>query len=210
MELGPRAESRAGRGHGTIGAGVLWYRQEHLVLVDGNNFTGQPRSMSGEIGMSQKAKRVWTAGAVGVAVLAVAVAGLLIWQVHLRAATAEEGGGAAPLDPATYRGVSELRSRVRLSDATLAAMGCSQTTVETILARAVHEDVPSSWIARPSGFDCGPSALRSGPAVSKVRSTASKPGGKHLLPSRHIVHGGWAFMNDVGWEIGDVNRLVRR
>ncbi|HUT01714.1 MAG TPA: hypothetical protein VM031_04620, partial [Phycisphaerae bacterium] len=67
--------------------------------------------------MSQKAKRVWTAGAVGVAVLAVAVAGLLIWQVHLRAATAEEGGGAAPLDPATYRGVSELRSRVRLSDA---------------------------------------------------------------------------------------------
>jgi len=85
--------------------------------------------------MSQKAKRVWTAGAVGVAVLAVAVAALLIWQVHLRAATAGEGGGAEPLEAATYRGVSELRSRVRLSDATLAAMGCSQTTVETILGR---------------------------------------------------------------------------
>jgi len=69
--------------------------------------------------MSQKAKRVWTAGAVGVAVLAVAVAALLIWQVHLRAATAGEGGGAEPLEAATYRGVSELRSRVRLSDATL-------------------------------------------------------------------------------------------
>ena len=149
--------------------------------------------------MSQKAKRVWTAGAAGVAVLAAAVAALVIWQVDLRAATAGEGGGAEPLEAATYRGVSELRSRVRLSDATLAAMGCSQTTVETILARVIHEDVPSSWIARPSGFDCGPSALRSGPAVSKVRSTASKPGGKHLLPSRHIVPEGWAFMNDVGW-----------
>ena len=82
--------------------------------------------------------------------MAVAVAALVIWQVNLRPATAEEGGGAAPWDAATYRGVSELRSRVRLSDATLAAMGCSQTTVETVLGRfrTWWQANRVAWVAR--------------------------------------------------------------
>jgi len=73
--------------------------------------------------MSQRARRAWAAGVVGLVALGAVAAAFLIWQADLSPAAAEEGG-AAPWDAATYRGVSELRSRVRRPGAgALAGLG---------------------------------------------------------------------------------------
>jgi len=83
--------------------------------------------------MSQRAKRVWTAGVAGLPAAGVAIAALLVCQIHVNWARAEGAPaetGPEPLDPVTWSRVRELRERLRLSDGTLAAMACTQETAE--------------------------------------------------------------------------------
>ena len=116
--------------------------------------------------MSQKAKRVWTAGVVGLSAMGVAVAALLIWEICVEPAHAAPAGPgqAEALEPASYAGVSELRGRLRLSDATLAAMGCSQAAAETIFGRlrTWWETNRVAWLARRDAV----AAARDSPGTS--------------------------------------------
>jgi len=80
--------------------------------------------------MSRKAKRMYTAGVVGVLALGMLVGGVVIWQMHVGAATAGEGpptpsGAAASeeeaLEPDAYSDIVRLRPVLRLSDQVMAA-----------------------------------------------------------------------------------------
>jgi hypothetical protein len=103
--------------------------------------------------MSERSRRVWTARVVGLAAAGIAVAALLIWHIHIAAVKAEDAPEAAPsepLDPVTYARVSELRGRLRLSDATLAGMACDGQTAEAVLMRVLTWDRANgtAWVAR--------------------------------------------------------------
>jgi hypothetical protein len=118
--------------------------------------------------MSQKAKRVWTAGVVGFAGLGVAAAALLIWQIDANAARAEEAspslgpGQAESLDPLMWSRVRELRERLRLSDGTLAAVGCTQEVAEGVLTRVLawYEANGAQWATCRRGTAAARKALR--------------------------------------------------
>ncbi len=115
--------------------------------------------------MSQRAKRVWTAGVVGLWVLGVAAATMLICQMHMNPARGGEPGGGAvaqPLDPVTYARVSELRQRLRLSDATLAGMACDGQTAEGVLTRLLTWDRANgaAWVARREQVAAARACLR--------------------------------------------------
>jgi hypothetical protein len=100
---------------------------------------------------------------------------LLIGQVGVGSATAEEAGpstgsGQSAVDAVTWSRVRGLRERLRLTDATLAALGCDREAAETALKRALAwvEANEAQWAARRAAVAAARKALRQ--AVGKVHA----------------------------------------
>jgi len=115
--------------------------------------------------MTERATPLGTARVVGLAVVGIAIAAFLIWHIHIAAVEAEnppEAPSSEPLDPVTYARVSELRGRLRLSDATLAAMACDARMAEAVLTRVVTWDRANgtTWVARREEVAAARTVLR--------------------------------------------------
>jgi len=83
--------------------------------------------------MSRKAKRIYKAGVVGVLVVGLVAAGVVVWQVYLRPATAGQAGGEGggekeAVDALICEQARELLGRLRLTDSALAGMGVGPST----------------------------------------------------------------------------------
>jgi len=109
--------------------------------------------------MSRKAKRMYTAGVVGVLVLGMLVGGVVMWLMHVGAATAGEGpptpSGAAPseeeaLEPEAYSDIVRLRRAVWLSDQVVAAIGCDGEAAEGAIGKLKgwYESNEDTWSLR--------------------------------------------------------------
>ena len=105
--------------------------------------------------MSRKAKRIYTAGAVGVLSLGVLAVGVLVWQMHVGPATAGEGppagsGQAETLDAVAWSDMLRLRGALRLTDQTLAAAGLGRDEAESALTKLLtwYEATGAAWSAR--------------------------------------------------------------
>ena len=109
--------------------------------------------------MSQTTKRMYTAGVVGVLALGLLVGGVVMWQMHVGAATAGEGPptpSGAPaseeeaLEPDAYSQIVRLRRAVRLSDQVLAAIGCDAEAAEAAIEKLKgwYESNEDTWSAR--------------------------------------------------------------
>ena len=109
--------------------------------------------------MSRKAKRMYTAGVVGVLALGMLIGGVVILQMHMGAATAGEGpptpsGAAAAeeeaLEADVYSDIVRLRRAVRLSDQVVAAIGCDGEAAEAAIGKLKgwYEANADTWSAR--------------------------------------------------------------
>jgi len=135
--------------------------------------------------MSRKAKRMYTAGVVGVLALGMLVGGVVIWQMHVGAATAGEGpptpSGAAPseeeaLGPDAYPDIVRLRRAVRLSDGVVAAIGCGGEAAEAAIGKLKgwYASNADTWSLRRADVRTG----RAAAAAAVVSPWRSAEGGE--------------------------------
>jgi hypothetical protein len=95
-------------------------------------------------------KRHWKLAAINVLLLVVCVL-LVVHQLSSTGVKAQESGtpttSPSPIDSATYRGVSEVRRHLALSNEALAAVGCSQTIAQQALValREWYGQNKSTW-----------------------------------------------------------------
>jgi len=127
--------------------------------------------------MSRRAKRMYTAGVVGVLVAGMLGAGVVVWQAYLRPATAGEPGGEAgepeAINPVVYGRVRELLGRLRLSDSALAGIGVDGAGAEGVFGAAVGwvEANLDTWSVRRSAVRAARRRVHA--ATGKLRGTAA-------------------------------------
>ena len=135
--------------------------------------------------MSQKTKRIYTAGVLSVLALGLLATAVLVWPVHVGPATAGEGlsvgsGQAKTSDAVAYSDMMRLRGALRLTDQTLAAAGVGQDEAESVLSKLLtwYEANAATWSARRGDV------RRAHKALSVARHTLRTEGRNDALAAR--------------------------